>query len=61
LQYALQSTEIVRIKCRSRLSENILICFDSLHPLGCHDSGTSWLKFDMLFDLVYIVDLALFV
>jgi len=32
LQYALQSTEIVRISYRSRLSENILTCHDSLHP-----------------------------
>jgi len=33
LQYALQSTEIVRINCSSRLSENIVVCLDSLHPL----------------------------
>jgi hypothetical protein len=26
---------------------------------GCHDSGTFQLKFDMLFDLMYSVDLTL--
>jgi len=33
LHYALQSTDIIRIKCRSKLFENILMCLDSLHPL----------------------------